>query len=178
MFASSDSEKCQLCCAYPRNGAEPDSGKRLSTLLLPTSQPPAREVYYIGVSQFSFWSCPWVSLAQKLDLEVAVGLSSICDLCPTPNFKDPPPEWGARSFKSSNFLRGHYPAKNSSMTSYCPHKEKQSEGERQRNLKNSSILMKSRKEVWGRMDMCRCMAESLCCPPNTITALLIDYTPI
>ena len=32
--------------------------------------------------------------------------------------------------------------------------------------------------VWGRMDTCVCMAESLCCPPKTITALLIGYTPI
>ena len=32
--------------------------------------------------------------------------------------------------------------------------------------------------VWGRMDICICMAESLCCPPATITILLIGYTPI
>ena len=31
--------------------------------------------------------------------------------------------------------------------------------------------------VWGRMDTCVCMAESLCCSPETITTLLIDYTP-
>ena len=31
--------------------------------------------------------------------------------------------------------------------------------------------------VWGRMDMCICMAESLHCPPKTITALLTGYTP-
>ena len=30
----------------------------------------------------------------------------------------------------------------------------------------------------GRMDTCICMAESLCCPPENITALLISYTPI
>ena len=30
----------------------------------------------------------------------------------------------------------------------------------------------------GRMDTCICMAESLCCPPETITTLLIGYTPI
>ena len=30
--------------------------------------------------------------------------------------------------------------------------------------------------VWGRMDICICAAESLCCPPETIT-LLIGYTP-
>ena len=29
----------------------------------------------------------------------------------------------------------------------------------------------------GRMDTCICMAESLCCPPETITTLLISYTP-
>ena len=33
------------------------------------------------------------------------------------------------------------------------------------------------KENWGRMDTCICMAESLCCPPETITILLISYTP-
>ena len=32
--------------------------------------------------------------------------------------------------------------------------------------------------VWGRMDTCICMAESLLCSPETITTLLIDYTPI
>ena len=32
--------------------------------------------------------------------------------------------------------------------------------------------------VWGRMDTCMCMAESLCCPPETITTLLIVYTTI
>ena len=32
--------------------------------------------------------------------------------------------------------------------------------------------------VWGRMDACICMAESLCYPPETITTLLIGYTPI
>ena len=35
--------------------------------------------------------------------------------------------------------------------------------------------------VWGRMDTCMCMTESLCCPPETITALLIGvkrgFTP-
>ena len=29
--------------------------------------------------------------------------------------------------------------------------------------------------VWGRMDTCICMAESLCCPPETITTSLISY---
>ena len=32
--------------------------------------------------------------------------------------------------------------------------------------------------VWGRMDICICMAESLSCSPETITTLLIGYTPI
>ena len=30
----------------------------------------------------------------------------------------------------------------------------------------------------GRMDTCVCVAESLCSPPETITTLLIGYTPI
>ena len=30
----------------------------------------------------------------------------------------------------------------------------------------------------GRMDTSVCTAESLCCPPETITTLLIHYTPI
>ena len=29
--------------------------------------------------------------------------------------------------------------------------------------------------VWGRMDTCVCMTESLHCPPETITTLLIGY---
>ena len=32
--------------------------------------------------------------------------------------------------------------------------------------------------VWGRMDTCICRAESLHCSPETITTLLIGYTPI
>ena len=32
--------------------------------------------------------------------------------------------------------------------------------------------------VWGRMDIGICMAESLSCSPETITTLLIGYTPI
>ena len=32
--------------------------------------------------------------------------------------------------------------------------------------------------IWGRMDTCICMAESLCCLPETITTLLISYIPI
>ena len=34
------------------------------------------------------------------------------------------------------------------------------------------------REVWGRMDTCICMAEPLCCSPETITTLLISYTPV
>ena len=32
--------------------------------------------------------------------------------------------------------------------------------------------------VWGRVDTCICMAESLCCSPETVTTLLVSYTPI
>ena len=32
--------------------------------------------------------------------------------------------------------------------------------------------------VWGRMDTCICMSESLHCSPETATTLLIGYTPI
>ena len=32
--------------------------------------------------------------------------------------------------------------------------------------------------VWRRMDRCMCMAESVCCPPETIIILLNGYTPI
>ena len=31
------------------------------------------------------------------------------------------------------------------------------------------------RRVWGRMDTCICMAESLHCSPETITPLLIGY---
>ena len=31
--------------------------------------------------------------------------------------------------------------------------------------------------VGGEMDTCICMAESLCCSPETITTLLIGYIP-
>ena len=31
--------------------------------------------------------------------------------------------------------------------------------------------------LWGRMDPCISVAESLHCSPGTITTLLIDYTP-
>ena len=30
--------------------------------------------------------------------------------------------------------------------------------------------------VWGRMDTCICKAESLCCPPEAVTTLLIGNT--
>ena len=32
--------------------------------------------------------------------------------------------------------------------------------------------------LWGRLDTCICMAESLHYSPDPITKLLIDYTPI
>ena len=32
--------------------------------------------------------------------------------------------------------------------------------------------------VWGRMDTCICMAESLLCASEPMTALLISYTPM
>ena len=32
--------------------------------------------------------------------------------------------------------------------------------------------------VWGRMGTGRCTAESLCCPPEAVTALVISYAPI
>ena len=32
--------------------------------------------------------------------------------------------------------------------------------------------------IWGRMDTCVCMAESLHCSRETTTTLLIAYTPI
>ena len=32
--------------------------------------------------------------------------------------------------------------------------------------------------VWGRMDKCICMAESLCCPPENIIILLIGDTEV
>ena len=34
------------------------------------------------------------------------------------------------------------------------------------------------KGVWGTMGPCICMAESLCCPPETIKSLVIGYTQI
>ena len=34
------------------------------------------------------------------------------------------------------------------------------------------------RRIWGRMDTCICIAESLCCSPETITTLLIGYTQI
>ena len=33
-------------------------------------------------------------------------------------------------------------------------------------------------EFGGKMDAYVCMAESLCCPPESVTMLLICYTPI
>ena len=34
------------------------------------------------------------------------------------------------------------------------------------------------RQLWGRMGTSICSAESLCCSPETTTALLIGYTPI
>ena len=34
------------------------------------------------------------------------------------------------------------------------------------------------RRVWGRMHTCVCMAEYLCCSSETVTTLLIGYTPI
>ena len=31
--------------------------------------------------------------------------------------------------------------------------------------------------IWGEMNTCICMAESLCCSPETIATLLIHYAP-
>ena len=35
-----------------------------------------------------------------------------------------------------------------------------------------------RRGVWGRVDTCICMVESLCCTPEIITKLLISYIPL
>ena len=45
---------------------------------------------------------------------------------------------------------------------------------------NSALLCGSLdgRAVWGRMDPCICMAESLRCLPKTTTTLLIGHTPI
>ena len=32
--------------------------------------------------------------------------------------------------------------------------------------------------VWGRINMCICLVESLCCSPEIITTLLISNTPL
>ena len=42
---------------------------------------------------------------------------------------------------------------------------------------NSAQCFLDQKGVWGRMDTCICMAESLRCSLETIT-LLISYTPV
>lgn len=34
-----------------------------------------------------------------------------------------------------------------------------------------------KKRVWRRLDICICMTKPLSCPPETITSLLIGYTP-
>ena len=32
--------------------------------------------------------------------------------------------------------------------------------------------------IWGRINTCICMAESLCCSPETTTTLSIGYSPV
>ena len=46
--------------------------------------------------------------------------------------------------------------------------------------KSCSVLRASLdgRGVWERRDTCVCMAESLCCSPETTPTLLIRYTPI
>ena len=41
---------------------------------------------------------------------------------------------------------------------------------------NSQPCSLGGRRVWGRIDTSLCPAESLCCPPETITALFIGYT--
>ena len=43
---------------------------------------------------------------------------------------------------------------------------------------NSAQCFLDQKGVWGRMDTCICMAESLRCSAETTTTLLIGYIPI
>ena len=45
-------------------------------------------------------------------------------------------------------------------------------------LRIKTIQRLNERGVWGRMDTCACMAESLCRPPETITTLLTGYTPV
>ena len=40
---------------------------------------------------------------------------------------------------------------------------------------NKEIKNLDGRGVWGRVDTCICMTEFLCCPPETITTLLISY---
>ena len=41
-----------------------------------------------------------------------------------------------------------------------------------------ALWQSSGRRVWGSMDTGICRAESLCCPSETVTTLLIGYTPI
>ena len=43
---------------------------------------------------------------------------------------------------------------------------------------HASRLAHKGEYVWGRMDTCICMAESLGCSPETITILLVRHTPM
>ena len=44
-------------------------------------------------------------------------------------------------------------------------------------IRNNARLSLDGRGVWGRKDACVCVAESLHCPPETITALFINCTP-
>ena len=57
------------------------------------------------------------------------------------------------------------------------HQREQGENEFGLALKNDSMSLDGRR-VRGRMGTCICMAESLCCPPETITTQLTSFTPI
>ena len=48
------------------------------------------------------------------------------------------------------------------------------------NMWNCSVLCGrlDGRGVYGRMGICICMAESFCCSSETITTLVISYTPI
>ena len=50
------------------------------------------------------------------------------------------------------------------------------DGHRARKLCSARCGSLDGRGAWGRMDTSVCVAESVCCPPETITALLISYT--
>ena len=45
-------------------------------------------------------------------------------------------------------------------------------------LRELCSMSRGSRDGRGRMDRCVCVAESFCCPPQTITSLLIGCTPI